>query len=647
MADVNSGDPDVWSNGQDGFIPNRAWDMVTDGTGLTAAAVYCRAELTRLNEYPGGDWTQWNPMKARLIFAHDQTGLTILRYRASRASEDGAFSAFTPHDDADRAWIDWVEVDVPEGDGVIRTEVRTPEGWTNEGQGTASPCPDNCTPGRSLFHVAQLLWRTDTTGLQVDSVAEAGFTVSDHLAAAGHYDDDALRRYLDATRRPNTFLVLLGQNMTSDEAGDIPGIWRAHLESVLDRYREAVLSLDSDAEPLFVLVSPWSTSDTSPRFRAITDVLAELALTQDDVGFINLHLLAGSHRHTDGTILADSIHCGDDASADSMAALLWSQIERTNAGLVDHVVEGNGVDLSALTLDGSTNLHIASGHHNGPLFLDGTVTDVRGWDIDTCGIAGPDASATLQALGGTDLDIRRLSLLPGGGSADPDGALAGAVIHAHASTARLTDVDVLGGSVDLGGAIALRQASIELKRCHVHDGDATLRGGLIDSVDSSMTAMDCTFENGTAQMGAGLSLDGGLNVLDTLTIRSCVATQGGGIMLLNGTTQLLDCRVTGNTADTGGGIRIHATAVADLQDTIVCGNLQDDIDGTWSDGGGNLVGGDCACPGDLNGDGVTSVDDLLIILEHFDTDHIDGDADGDGDTDVDDLLLVIQSWGPC
>ena len=204
---------------------------------------------------------------------------------------------FTPADAAPRAWIDWVDVDVPDGDESVHTQVRAPEGWINDNK-IGSPCPENCTPGKTLYHVAQMIWRTDVGGLQVDSIAEGGFTATDHLLKAGMYDDEALRLYLAATRQPNCFMLLLGQNSTQDELDDIEGLWRTNIEAILTRYRKAALSLDPDATPLFVLVSPWSTDDESDRFLRMSRVLSDIATLQSDVGFINLHLLAGSLRHT-------------------------------------------------------------------------------------------------------------------------------------------------------------------------------------------------------------------------------------------------------------------------------------------------------------------------------------------------------------
>jgi len=60
--------------------------------------------------------------------------------------------------------------------------------------------------------------------------------------------------------------------------------------------------------------------------------------------------------------------------------------------------------------------------------------------------------------------------------------------------------------------------------------------------------------------------------------------------------------------------------------------------GTSNEGGG-------PCGGDLDGDGVVGVDDLLALIAAWGT--ADGDVNGDGTTNVDDVLLVIGAFGGC
>jgi len=55
------------------------------------------------------------------------------------------------------------------------------------------------------------------------------------------------------------------------------------------------------------------------------------------------------------------------------------------------------------------------------------------------------------------------------------------------------------------------------------------------------------------------------------------------------------------------------------------------------------------CPGDINGDGVVDVSDLLSLLSQWGDCPVDCPADlnGDGVVDVSDLLIQLSNWGPC
>lgn len=50
------------------------------------------------------------------------------------------------------------------------------------------------------------------------------------------------------------------------------------------------------------------------------------------------------------------------------------------------------------------------------------------------------------------------------------------------------------------------------------------------------------------------------------------------------------------------------------------------------------------CPTDVDGDGDTDIEDLLLVLRSFGVND-DGDTDCDGDTDIEDLLAVLREFG--
>ena len=59
----------------------------------------------------------------------------------------------------------------------------------------------------------------------------------------------------------------------------------------------------------------------------------------------------------------------------------------------------------------------------------------------------------------------------------------------------------------------------------------------------------------------------------------------------------------------------------------------------------DVIDPEVPCDGNLNGDDVVNIDDLLIILS--DWGGTGGDANGDGQTNIDDILVVLGNWGAC
>ena len=51
-------------------------------------------------------------------------------------------------------------------------------------------------------------------------------------------------------------------------------------------------------------------------------------------------------------------------------------------------------------------------------------------------------------------------------------------------------------------------------------------------------------------------------------------------------------------------------------------------------------------PGDINGDGVVDVTELLIVVANWGGSG-EGDINGDGTVDDSDILLLVGAWGPC
>ncbi len=76
-------------------------------------------------------------------------------------------------------------------------------------------------------------------------------------------------------------------------------------------------------------------------------------------------------------------------------------------------------------------------------------------------------------------------------------------------------------------------------------------------------------------------------------------------------------------------------------------DLIDIINGTSADANGDGLPDEC-CAGDIDGNGVVLVSDLLALLAAWGTDPGGPpDFDGKGDVGVSDLLILLANWGPC
>ena len=90
---------------------------------------------------------------------------------------------------------------------------------------------------------------------------------------------------------------------------------------------------------------------------------------------------------------------------------------------------------------------------------------------------------------------------------------------------------------------------------------------------------------------------------------------------------------------------IFTTGNPTISNNAFCGNSHDNIGISWTNGGGNSFEDVCAdepCPGDLTGDGVIGVNDILAHLAYGTP---EGDVDGNGTTDVNDILELISVFG--
>ena len=178
--------------------------------------------------------------------------------------------------------------------------------------------------------------------------------------------------------------------------------------------------------------------------------------------------------------------------------------------------------------------------------------------------------------------------------------------------------------------------------------------GLTITVES-IDGPESTIIDGTGLDTAVVRLWGGESsnaVLRGFTIQNGNYVLGSGIVS-NSAATIENCIIRDNQASYGGGIYQSGGDVTGLNisGTHFCGNTPYDIEGPWSDAGGNTFDVSCednSCSADIDGDGSVNVVDLLAIIDSWGA--CSGcleDIDGNGMVDVTDLLTIVGSWGPC
>ncbi len=231
---------------------------------------------------------------------------------------------------------------------------------------------------------------------------------------------------------------------------------------------------------------------------------------------------------------------------------------------------------------------------------------------------------------------------------------AGAGVQCVSGSANLTNCIISGNTAgNKGGGISLENGEPIVSGCTISGNTAGNQAGGIFCQQSAATIENCTITDNAATETSSPSTGGGMVILlcdpviTGCTISSNTASEGGGVYCAPLANPLFtECFIFDNRATiSGGGLFIFNGSNAELADTEVCGNEADQIDGNWTDNGGNTVDDECSgevCA-DLNNSGVVDIEDLLVLIGSWATSG--GDCDADGDTDIEDLLYLIGSWG--
>ncbi|MEM7210578.1 MAG: choice-of-anchor Q domain-containing protein [Pseudomonadota bacterium] len=235
-------------------------------------------------------------------------------------------------------------------------------------------------------------------------------------------------------------------------------------------------------------------------------------------------------------------------------------------------------------------------------------------DASTITFAAGLNGSTLM-LGGEQLRLMTSMTISGDTNGDGiaditiDGNNASRIFAVQSGSVVLSALNLTGGNISgfqSGGAVSLfRGASLQIEHSTISGNSAPWGGGV--SSDGSLTVTYSTIANNTATYGGG-----GLSTAqDTLIRNSTIAdntvltpatnaasANGGGINNF-GELTLVNSTVTGNSATAnGGGIAsVYSSPTLSITNSLILGNgapNADEVFGTYTDNGGNLIGGSTA-----------------------------------------------------
>jgi parallel beta-helix repeat protein len=192
---------------------------------------------------------------------------------------------------------------------------------------------------------------------------------------------------------------------------------------------------------------------------------------------------------------------------------------------------------------------------------------------------------------------------------DNSASYGGGMSNDDYSSPTLTNCTFTGNSVDDGdneggGMHNENNSSPTLTGCTFTDNSANYRGGGMYCSGESPTLENCTFEGNSAAEGGGMFCHSG----NSPTLTGCTFTNnsahehdqfgggggsGGGMFNYHSSPALTDCTFTGNYALKNGGGMYNNNSIPTLTNTTVCSNTPDQINGSWTDNGGNWVAEEC------------------------------------------------------
>lgn len=144
-----------------------------------------------------------------------------------------------------------------------------------------------------------------------------------------------------------------------------------------------------------------------------------------------------------------------------------------------------------------------------------------------------------------------------------------------------------------GGAIA-SAGTLTVSNCAFTNNSGGAAGGGIFASGGTLAVSDSTFSGNSAESGAAIAVETGVTatVTNSTFSENAASVQSGGAIFNDGATlTITNSTISANSATVSGG-GIYSDGTLTLANTIVAGNsapASSDLDGTYTDSGGNQV----------------------------------------------------------
>ncbi|MGA7343575.1 MAG: Ig-like domain repeat protein, partial [Terracidiphilus sp.] len=329
----------------------------------------------------------------------------------------------------------------------------------------------------------------------------------------------------------------------------------------------------TSTDPNAILPGSSAITNGTGTFSATMETAGTQTITATD----SVNSLVGTSGNISVTIPALVVTtAADDAGVASNCTIQTAPGTGTDAScsLRDALLQAGSIGSGSITFDSTAFAATNTAAANTITLTNGTLTI-------------PSNTTIIGPTTGTGAALANLVTV-NGAAASTDFTVNSAVTGAAVANLFVTNgsTGASGGGISNSGTLTINNSTII-----GNSANGGFGGGIANLGTLTVTGSTISGNSASTGQGSGIFNAGTLTVTNS-TVAGNVASGGvgGGIMNVSGTLTVTDSTISGNSATGGGGIYGVGTTV-NLANSIVSGNSGDaDIDGGFTDNGGNQVG---------------------------------------------------------